>query len=496
MSAAAAADINPAELLELCAIDDELYARTFFPRTCRQPSPPFHRAIDEALNGPHRYVAMMIFRGGAKTTKARLYASKLIAYGLARTIVVVGKSQDHARRSVEWLMKAVDFNKQWSRAFGLRRGVKWTGEEIEVVNEVAGTTVRVLALGITGSTRGINVDDYRPDIIIIDDVEDEENTLTPEQREKTDDFINGALRNSLAPASEAPHAKMIFLQTLLHPDDSISRCARDSRWHFLRFPCFDASGESVWPDRWSTAELRREKESFIARGKLHLWMREMECTIVSNELAAFDPAKLQYWDILPPLEECTVAVGIDPVPPPSEREQVRGLRGKDSEVHAVVLRWRDKFFLADYRVQRGHEPDWSISTFFELKRQWQPRSVRVEGVAYQRTLKWILEKAMTARREWLPINAPAERRNKVYRVTDVIGDLLARRALYVHRSHADFIQQLTEFPQGEHDDILDAVAMAAEEVMQYPSPQDELPLALAAAGDDVPALEHDWRACP
>src|SRR4030066_1381637 len=206
-------NIAMAELVTLAAMDSELYARVFFPKTVRQTSPPFHREMDAVLDDDSRLVAFMIFRDGAKTTKVRLFNSKRIAYGISRTIVVVGKSQDHARRTIEWLMRAVEFNSTWVQTFGLRKGTKWTSEEIEIFHGIDEVPIRVIALGITGSTRGINVDDYRPDLIIIDDPCDEENTATPEQREKTSERVFGALAKSLSPATECPDAKMALLQT-------------------------------------------------------------------------------------------------------------------------------------------------------------------------------------------------------------------------------------------------------------------------------------------
>src|SRR4030065_2240744 len=226
-------NIAMAELVTLAAMDSELYARVFFPKTVRQTSPPFHREMDAVLDSDARLVAFMIFRDGAKTTKVRLFISKRIAYGISRTIVVVGKSQDHARRTIEWLMRAVEFNSTWVQTFGLRKGSKWTSEEIEIFHGIDEVPIRGIGLGITGSTRGINVDDYRPDLIGVDDPCDAENNATPQKRETTDDFINGSLRNSLAPVSENPLAKMVFIQTTLHVEDSIKRCMRDSSWSRL-----------------------------------------------------------------------------------------------------------------------------------------------------------------------------------------------------------------------------------------------------------------------
>ena len=451
------------ELIDLCALDNDLYGRTFFPKTVRQASPPFHKDMDRLLDGPDRYVAFMIFRDGAKTTKIRLFISKRISYGMARTIVIVGKSQDHAIKSVSWLKKNIEYNPFWAQTFGLKKGSKWADAEIEILHGVEEISITILALGITGSTRGINIDDYRPDLILVDDPSDEENTATPEQREKTDDFINGSLRNSLAPESEAPWAKMVFAQTLLNKNDSISKCAADPLWAFLKIPCFTPDGESAWPARYPKEQLLEEKQSFIARGKLYLWMREKECVIASKEQSSFQ-IPLQFYDMLPdPIEQpLTYYMGIDPVPPPSEKELQNGLKGKDWEVFAIVGVRGRAVFLAEYVMNHGHNPDWSVAQFFRLKAKYSPIKARVESVAYQRTLKWLIERAMTVRGEWMQIDDTSSdgNRAKIYRIIDSVGSVTGDRRLFVHRSQTEFVEQYELFPNVDHDDVIDAVSMA------------------------------------
>ncbi len=482
-------EIGIAEAVELGAVDAEFYARFFFEKTMKQSSPPFHRRMDRALDGPSRYVAFMVFRGGAKTTKVRLYLSKRIAYAISFTIVVVGKSQDHAARTVEWLMKQVEYNSKWATTFGLEKGKKWTNSECEIVHKIDGRRVRIIALGITGSTRGINVDDYRPDLILVDDPSDEENTATPEQREKTDDFINGSLRNSLAPASECPSAKLVLLQTLLHGEDSISRCAKDPAWEFISFSIFDEKGESAWGARWTTEELMKEKESFVERGKLYLWMREMECKLVDSSLSAFRSDALQYWDVLP--DGMTTFLAIDPVPPPSDRELERGLKGKDWEVIAAIGRWQRRYYLIHYEMNQGHEPDWTIAKFFEFKRDYTPLKCRVESIAYQRTLKWLLEKAMQRRGEWLQMeDTKGDRRKKSYRIIDVIGSVVADRLLYVHRSHKEFIEQYFAYPNVVHDDVIETVSMGIASARDSGGIYEGEYETIMKAEADIPDLEY------
>jgi predicted phage terminase large subunit-like protein len=458
-------EVNLSEVIQLAAVDNDFYGKFFFPKTIRQSSPGFHQEMDDALDGPDRYVAMMLFRGAAKTTKLRIYLSKRVGFAISRTIVIVGKSQGHAIRTVEWMKRQVEYNKKWATAFNLRKGSKWSNEEIEIYHGTDEVPIRLIALGITGSTRGINFDDFRPDLIIVDDPSDEENTATQEQRDKTDDFINGSLRNSLAPTSEAPMAKMVFLQTLLHEDDSISRCEKDPAWTFIRQSIFTESGESVWPERWSTEELLKEKESFTLRGRLHLWMREMECKILSETMAVFRANALRYYDLTPE-EGLVYYLSIDPVPPPSEREIAKGLKGKDYEVIAVGCSYRRKVFLLEYHMNRGHNPDWTIAKFFEVLDKYPIRKALVETVNYQATLKWLLEQAMRGRNRWVQVSATPTKGSKQYRITDAIGATVAEGNLFVRASQSDFIQQYMAYPKVDHDDVIDAVSMICAEVIR------------------------------
>ncbi len=98
----------------------------------------------------------------------------------------------------------METNKALCSVFGLRAGKKWTEDQAQIHSDLLGTTSTVLALGITGQTRGINIGDYRPDLIVADDPLTEENVATLEQREKVGQLFFGALAKSLAPEHGEP----------------------------------------------------------------------------------------------------------------------------------------------------------------------------------------------------------------------------------------------------------------------------------------------------
>lgn len=498
------------ELVKLCAVDSELYAKSFFPQTFRNPSPSFARDLWEPLENPtSRLVNLVCFRGSSKTSRLRIFASKRIAYGVSRTILCVGASEADAIRSVRWLKNRVERNHLWRQTFNLERGQKWEETQIEISHNTLGHTINVLAAGVTGSLRGINFDDYRPDLIIVDDPQTDESAATETQREKTIELILGAVKNSLAPVTDEPNAKLAMAITPQHPEDISQQALKDPQWVSRVFPCWTKDTmdldvihqESSWPERFTTAQLREDKIAAIRRNRLSVFAREMECRLVSRETAQFRPTWL---NIRPepnsaPRGQYSV-LAIDPVPPPSERQQQMGMKGKDWETHYVWARTSGdngtEYHLCDFARSRGHDPSWSIATGLGLARKWRVSRIVVDAVAYQRTLKWLFEKAMQRNGIYYQVIPVADGMKKFARITSVIGGLASDGRLWIGPEHSIFASQYEQFgpTYAGVDDDLDASALALQELNnQYLEAVDMSGLDLPSDGvEALPA--RNW--CP
>lgn len=454
--------ISVAELIRLSAIDSTFYSQYFFPKAARMKSPPIHKDVWGLLENPdNRHVGIKMFRGSGKTTLLRCFTSKRIAFGISHTILFVSEAQDHAIKSIEWIKRAVEFNKVWAQTFKLRPGKKWAGDEIEIIHGIDEYPIRLLALGITGQTRGVNIDDYRPDLIIVDDPCDEENTATPEQRKKISDLFFGSLEKSLAPASECPEALMALLQTPLNSEDLIEQCMKDAQWATAEFSCFTEEGKSSWEERWSTETLKADKQAHINRNQLSLWMREMEVTVVAEELATFRAEWLEYWEVLP--EGMATYVAVDPTPPPKERDQTINPKLDDAVIMAIGV-YKGKIYVLDYYATKAPSPDDLISKIFEFVVRYRPLRVGFESVLFARTIKFYIEKEMRQRGHYFAITPVEDKRKKQIRITHAITNRAASRTLVVHRSHSELITQYVAYPNVNHDDYLDALAIAIDMV--------------------------------
>lgn len=464
--------ISVAEAVKLGAVDTEFYGKTFFPRAFRHTSPSFASEIWSPLEDPKaRFVNIIAARGSSKTTRLRTFASKRIAYGISKTILIIGASERDAIFSVQWLRGQMERNALWRGAFNLAPGRKWEETQIQIEHKNFGHTIWVLGAGINGSLRGINFDDYRPDLILMDDPQTDEMASSLEQREKVEDLILGAVQNSLAPVADEPNAKLAMLITPQHKDDVSQKALKDTQWVSRVIPCWtketlDKSVDqqvSAWPERYPTEELREEKRNATRRGKLSIFAREKECRLISNETAEFK-APLIIRSGTKPIG-CYAVLGIDPVPPPSDQARAKGFVANDYEAQYVWGRHNGEYHLLGWERSRGHAPTWSVNTALRLAWQFKVARVVVEVVAYQSTLKWLLEETMKRRGMFFPVmpaNPGMAKMKKVARISTVIGGLTSARLLHVGPEDTHFIDQYNDFSPtyAGIDDDLDASAMA------------------------------------
>lgn len=467
-----------AEVVKLAALNTGFFARTFFPKAARNRDPPFIKEADEILENPkYRFVNLRFFRGAAKTTRVRIHTAKRVAYATSRTILYIGASEGHAIRSIMWLRSALTIGGEargdathFARTYGLKPGKRWTETELEITHTLLKTPIWVLGVGITGNIRGINFDNYRPDCIILDDVVTDENAATREQREKLSDLVLGAVKNSLAPASEEPNAKLAILQSPIDPEDISALAEKDPQFETKTFGCWTTETadlpvhrqESAWPERYPTETLRADKVASINRGRLSIFLREMECRLVSPEICPLRPDWLRFYDGEPPRGGITV-VAVDPVPPPSEAQLAKNLQNKDFEAQVV---WRfvgGNYYLLECIVNRGHDPNWSVNSILQLAHDWRAARIVLQRFTQEKTLKWMLEQEMKRRGTYFMIADTSEQHgvSKFKRIEGGLAAPASHGRVFVSAQHAEFIQQWSEYRPGKgHDDILDASATA------------------------------------
>jgi hypothetical protein len=134
--------------------------------------------------------------------------------------------------------------------------------------------------------------------------------------------------------------------------------------------------------------------------------------------------------------------------------------GTDAEVIHVWGAIGDDYYLLERRASIGETPDWTITNAFEMAFKWRPMFWVVESVAYQRTLKWLLEKEMQKRRTYFQV-VPFIGGNKYARIRFTFAGPASHGKIHVRAEDTPFIEQFEDFgPMMDHDDELDAASIA------------------------------------
>ena len=475
----------------------DFFNHYFFPKAFPEESPEFHIDMQSKLLKPGRLKGFKVFRGGSKTTLLRAFSAYRIAYAFMDLAMIVSESSRHSKYTLQWLKTAVERNHLYADTFHLSRGEKWSEEEIEIVQSVPGMEekrIRILGFGITGQIRGFNFDDDRPDFILVDDPCNEENTATPEAREKITKLVMGALVNGLSSPKKSPHAMMCLAQTPLDDDDLISEACNSETWDTAAYSCFDEEGNSVWEDQHPTKFLKQNKADYIRRNQLALWMSEMEVTIVSAASADFVPSWLKQVE-----EYYTDGVNImaiDPTPPPKPTEMLGKNTSKRLDDFVIMIinihPERGAHVQEAIAMKQPMNPE-IFSNFFHLAGKWKVLYTFVETVLFARTVAYSLRDEMTARRTFYTLFPIEDKRSKRVRILAELSAMGQNGLLSAHPDVVKLFEQWLKYPNVPYDDYLDALAIAMMGVNQ---------LNLTGEGFESlltdESIEHDdsWRACP
>lgn len=167
-------------------------------------------------------------RGGGKSTNAELAAESLGLRGRRRYCLYVCSTQDSADKHVATIGSLLEssavashYPKHAERAVGkYGQSIGWRRERL-----VTAGGFLVDAAGLDTAVRGLKFEDQRPDLIILDDLDDEHDSPHVTAKKIR------TLTKSILPAG-APNVAIIAIQNLIIPDGIFTRMA-DGRADYL-----------------------------------------------------------------------------------------------------------------------------------------------------------------------------------------------------------------------------------------------------------------------
>ena len=116
------------------------------------------------------------------------------------------------------------------------QGRVWQAGTIVTANDV-----KVQVAGSGKKLRGLRHGPYRPDLTVLDDIENDEQVRNPEQRDK----LNAWLTKTVLPLGGVGQKyDVIYIGTILHYDSVLNRTLNNPFWRGIKFKAMKR-----WPDR-------------------------------------------------------------------------------------------------------------------------------------------------------------------------------------------------------------------------------------------------------
>ena len=228
---------------------------------------PFHNAAAlKVKNTPNLKAVFKWPRGHAKSTHFDIFLPLWLIFQPKRLInfmVVVGKSEDSAKRLLSDIQAELEFNQRIIADFGGQKNLgHW--QEGEFTSQ---SGVNFLACGRGQSPRGLRERESRPDYIVIDDLDDDELCRNEKRVKELTDWVKEALFGAL----DVGRGRFIMVGNLISKTSVLANIAASRGVHVSEIKAVDKDGEPVWKEKW-TKEEAQDYADFVG---YRAWQKEM-----------------------------------------------------------------------------------------------------------------------------------------------------------------------------------------------------------------------------
>jgi len=250
-------------------------------------TPPFHREMWSLVCSENENVAIAAPRGHAKTTAVTMaYVLANALFNERDCIMIVSSTYDLSAKFLSSLKSYLYGNVGIIQTFGPFKFDKDTEDEI-IVKTKYGKFCIVAKGSEQGSVRGFKWGDKRPNLIIMDDGENDEIVNNPDRRRKFKSWF----MNVLTPSGNKGCLYRV-VGTILHFDSLLENLLNDDTWLSKRYSAhksFDDFSDILWPEMWSEERLRKRRQSYINQGNTEGYSQEYLNIPVSVEDQYFRP---------------------------------------------------------------------------------------------------------------------------------------------------------------------------------------------------------------
>ncbi|PJG83778.1 phage terminase large subunit [Caviibacterium pharyngocola] len=462
----------------------EFFVQQYFPHYVRsEHKSQLHHYLFEQLPQSVKSVtdsvrhAIAAPRGEAKSTICtQLFPLWCLVCDLKKYLIIAMDTKEQAYGMLEAIKVEIESNPRLRIDFPeLAPGKVWRAGAI-----LTNKNQKIEAVGAGQKLRGRRHGAYRPDLVVLDDIENDESVQTPEQRNKLHDWI---LKAVLKLGAAGEKFDVIYVGTILHYDSVLNRILSTKGWKRARFKAILRMPDNMalW-DEWENIYLSEEgdddtlSDAFyqqhkaeMDKGSIVSWLARPLLVLMKiratdghsafdseyqNDPTAGDEAIfaniLQYWVDLP--KNLIYFGSVDPS---------LGKKNKNGDPSAILVggyhRETGRLYVLEAQIKR-RVPDLIIEDIIKLHKQYHCHRWFGEDVQFQAFLNSEIVKKSAARGVPVPMTGVNSNSDKLLRI-ESLQPHIANGLIFIHRSQSTLIDQLRHFPKADHDDGPDALEM-------------------------------------
>lgn len=440
--------------------DDAFYfMRTYLPHYCATEFAPFHDKLIELLDrrpDPDEVlvpVAVAAPREFAKTTITSFgYVLHQICHQLRHFIIIGSDTEDLASDLTGYIYLELLYNERIRADFGDLVRENWAVDDLVTTNDV-----RLKARGRGQRLRGLKHKQWRPDLVILDDLENDKNVKNPRLVKEVLDWI----KNTVYPGIDSG-GNLFIIGTILARRSALDIILKgeEEPWQHWRRSIYRAieNGDSIWPARHPLHKLLEQKKMM---GSLAFNREKMNDPV--DEEGMFQESWIRYYHPSELSPGLAVAGWFDPSVEARASADFKAIVTVGLDLQEMI------FYVLDAWIKRA-SIEQALAAAYTRHHHYGFKIFGIEDNLFQKLLIRDFDREASERKEYLPIRGLTNTLNKETRIAG-LSPLVERGRIRFARGQGDqdlLLEQLLFFPSPTvNDDGPDALEGAVRLAQEF-----------------------------
>jgi hypothetical protein len=459
------------DIMAMCANSTKFMAKLFFPERFSAEFSPLHDEIFELVDSGEQKIAIAAPRGIGKTSIVGLaLTARKMLFQQCRFIAYVSQSSGSAELQTDNLKRELLANPMVKNLFGSIKSKNLTG-----MDETFSKRAWVASVGTQDSSgnlfntlvyprgsgqqiRGVLYGNARPDLIVVDDLEEAKTITNDAIRLSRKEWFWADLVKCVSRVEKK--WQIIYIDTLKHEDSLLEDLLSTPGWVGVRQELCNDEFKSNAPSMISDEEIALEVTAHREKGMMDVFYREFRNIPISKEDASFLPEYFKHYNEVElgssaEFRNLRNVVIVDPA-------KTVKLHSADSAIVGIGVSRTDHKIYVRRVVSGKMYPDELYDASLELCKELRANTLAVEVTSLNEFITQPFKNQMRIKGifpNWVSLNARA---SKEERITGLIPYY---RQGYIYHNELECAKlegQLMGFPRSKLWDVMDALAYIVE----------------------------------